>query len=150
MSRLDSLSYRRAELMHDRTRAVMTIISNIEEKMVLQSESASDRSAVKPNLIYATEAGKEIEYSLLSIPFDTYPPKLFLSSGSSTKQELNVSLAEYTSYLTTLMSAEDVLKYRKMIDTETFLPEAYLQKGSMTLMSALHSLEMMKNGLLTV
>ena len=37
-----------------------------------------------------------------------------------------------------------------MIDTETFLPEASLQKGNMTLMSALHSLEMMKSGLLTV
>jgi hypothetical protein len=150
MSRLDSLSYQRAELIHDKTRAVLTIISNIEEKMVLQSESALDRSALKPNLIYATEAGKEIEYSLLSIPFDTYPPKLFLSSGSNTKQELNVSLAEYASYLTTIMSAEDVMKYKKVINTETFLSEASLQKGNMTLMSALHSLEMMKSGLLTV
>ena len=149
MSRLDSLSYHKAELIHDKTRAVMTIISSIEEKMVLGYPGASDKSAVNPNLIYQTEAGKEIEYSLLPIPFDTYPPKHFLSAGSATRQDLNVSLAEYASYLTTIMSAEDVLKYRKMIDTETFLPEASLQKGNMTLMSALHSLEMMKSGLLT-
>ncbi len=150
MSRLDSLSYHKAELIHDRTRAVMAIISSIEEKMVLESAGASDKPVVKPNLIYATEAGKQIEYSLLSIPFFTYPPKLFLSAGSSTRQDLNVSLAEYASYLTTIMSADDVLKYRLMIDAETFLPDASLQKGNMTLMSALHSLEMMKSGLLTV
>ena len=150
MSSLDSLSYHKAELIDEKTRAVMTIISNIEEKMVLEPEGTSDKSAVKPKLIYATEAGKEIEYSLLPIPFYTYPPKLFLSAGSTTRQDLNLSLAEYASYLTTLISAEDILKYRKMIDTETFLPEASLQKGNMTLMSALHSLEMMKSGLLTV
>jgi hypothetical protein len=37
-----------------------------------------------------------------------------------------------------------------MIDTETFLPDGNPDKGGMSLMAALHSLEIMKNGLLTV
>jgi hypothetical protein len=59
-------------------------------------------------------------------------------------------MAEYVSYLTSMTSAEDLLKYKKMFDTETFLPAGNPEEGEMSLMSGLHSLEIMKNGLLTV
>lgn len=59
-------------------------------------------------------------------------------------------MAEYESYLASITSAEELLKYKKMLDTQTFLPDGNPDKGEMSLMSALHSLEIMKNGLLTV
>jgi hypothetical protein len=37
-----------------------------------------------------------------------------------------------------------------MLDTETFLPSGKPEEGKASLMSGLHSLEIMKNGLLTV
>lgn len=150
MSRLDSLNYHRAELLHDRTRGVLTIISNMEEMMVQESEGEPSKLLVRSNLIYATEAGKEILYNLLSKPFHTNPPKNFLIPGCQARQDLNASLAEYASYLTSIVSAGDMLNFKKMLDSETFLSEVELERGSMTLMSALHSLEMMKNGVLTV
>ena len=70
--------------------------------------------------------------------------------GCNTRKELNFSIAEYESYLASIIPAEDLLKYKKMLDTETFLPEGNPDKGKMSLMSGLHSLEIMKNGLLTV
>jgi hypothetical protein len=59
-------------------------------------------------------------------------------------------MAEYESYLTSITSAEDMMKYKKILVTETFLPDGNPDKGGMSLMAALHSLEIMKNGLLTV
>ena len=37
-----------------------------------------------------------------------------------------------------------------MLDTETYLPDGNPAEGNISLMASLHSLEIMKNGLLTV
>jgi hypothetical protein len=43
-----------------------------------------------------------------------------------------------------------MLKYKKMLDTEIFLPAGNPGNGEISLMAGLHTLEIMKNGLLTV
>jgi hypothetical protein len=149
-SMLDSLRYLKAEQLHDRTRGVLAVISNIQEKMVQESEGEPGKPAVSSDLIYMTEAGKEILYNKLSKPFSTNTPKDFLFPGCSARKELNSSMAEFVSYLTSITPAEDLLKYKKMLDTETFLPVGSPDEGEMSLMSGLHTLEIMKNGLLTV
>jgi hypothetical protein len=149
-SMLDSLSYLKAEQLHDRTRGVLAVISNIQVKMVQEAEGEPGKPAVSSDLIYMTEAGKEILYNKLSKPFNTSPPKNFLFPGCSARKELNSSMAEFVSYLTGITPAEDLLKYKKMLDTETFLPVGSPEEGEMSLMSGLHTLEIMKNGLLTV
>jgi hypothetical protein len=146
----DSLSYQKAEQLHDRTRGVLSIISNIQEKMVQESEGEPGKPAVSSDQIYLTETGKEILYNKLSKPFNTSPPKNFLFPGCSARKELNSSMAEFVSYLTSITPAEDLLKYKKMLDTDTFLPVGNPEEGEMSLMSGLHTLEIMKNGLLTV
>jgi hypothetical protein len=151
MSRIqDSLKYQKAEQLHERTRAVIAIMSNIEEMMVQESQGEPGKPAGNSNLIYMTEAGKEILYNILSSPFETDTPKHFLFPGCNERLDLIASLAEYTTYLTNIVTAEEILVYKKILDTETFLPEGSTEKDNLSLMSALHSLEMMKNGLLTV
>jgi hypothetical protein len=149
-SMLDSLSYLKAEQLHDRTRGVLAIISNIQEKMVLESEGEPGKPTVSFDLIYLTEAGKQIQYIKLSKPFNTNLPKDFLFPGCSARKELNSSMAEYISHLTSITPTEDILKYKKLLDTETFLPAGNPEEGEMSLMSGLHTLEIIKNGLLIV
>jgi len=146
----DSLNYPKMEQLHSKTSGILTILSNIQKKMVQESEGQPGKPAVSASQISQTETGQEILYRELSRPFDPGPAKVFLMSGCSTRKELNFSIAEYESYLTSIIPAEDLLKYKKMLDTETFLPEGNPDKGEMSLMSGLHSLEIMKNGLLTV
>jgi hypothetical protein len=43
-----------------------------------------------------------------------------------------------------------MLKYKKMLDTGIFLPVVNIDYGKISLMGGLHTLEIMKNGLLTV
>jgi uncharacterized protein with PQ loop repeat/translation initiation factor 2 beta subunit (eIF-2beta)/eIF-5 len=146
----DSLNYPKMEQLHSKTTGMLTIISNIQKKMVQESEGQPGKPAVSAGQISQTKTGQEILYRELSRPFDPGPAKVFLLPGCSTRKELNSSMAEYVSYLTSTTSAEDLLKYKKMLDTETFLPAGNPEEGEMSLMSGLHSLEIMKNRLLTV
>jgi hypothetical protein len=146
----DSSNYHEMEQLQSKTTGILTIISNIQEKMVQESEGQPGKPAVSASQIIQTNTGQEILYKELSKPFDPGPARTFLIPGCSTRNELNSSMAEYVSYLTSITSAEDLLKYKKMLDTETFLPDGKPNKGDISLMASLHTLEIMKNVLLTV
>jgi hypothetical protein len=138
------------EQLHSKTTRMLAVISNIQAKMVQESEGQPGKPAVSDTQLIQTNTGKEILYGKLSRPFDLGAAKTLLQPGCSARKELNTSMTEYESYLAGITSAEELLKYKKMLDTEIFLPDGYPDKGDMTLMSALHSLGIMKNGLLTV
>jgi hypothetical protein len=146
----DSSNYHAMVQLHSKTTRILTIISNIQEKMVQESEGQPGKPAVSASQIIQTKTGQEILYRELSKPFDPLPARAFLIPGCSTRNELNSSMAEYESYLTSITPAEDLLKYKKMLDTETFLPDKNPDKGEISLMASLHTLEIVKNGLLTV
>jgi hypothetical protein len=129
---------------------MLAVISSIEDKMVQESEGQPGKPAVSASQIIKTNTGQEILYGKLSRPFDKGVAKTFLLPGCSARKELVASMTEYENYITSITSAEDMLKYKRMFDTETFFPDGNPYKGDMSLMSALHSLEIMKNGLLTV
>jgi hypothetical protein len=144
----DSLNYHEMEQLHLRTAGILTTITGIQEKMVQESEGQPGKPAVSASQIIQTKTGQEILYRELSRPFDPGPARTFLMPGCSTRNELNSSIAEYESYLTSITSADDLLKYKKMLDIETLLPDGNPEEKS--LMASLHTLEIMKNGLLTV
>jgi uncharacterized protein with PQ loop repeat len=146
----DSLNYPEMEQLHSKTLGILNIISNIQEKMVQESEGQPGKPAVSASQIIRTKTGQEILYRELSKPFDRLPARTFLIPGCSTRNELNSSITEYETYLTAITSGQDLLKYKKMLDTETFLPDGNPGKGEISLMASLHTLEVLKNGLLTV
>jgi hypothetical protein len=146
----DSLTYSKLEQLHSKTTGILTIISNIQKAMVQESEGQPGKPAVSARQISQTKTGQEILYRELSKPFDPGPVKAFLLPDCSARKELNSSMAEYVNYLASIASAEDLLKYKKMLDTEIFLPAGNTDNGGISLMAGLHTLEIMKNGLLTV
>lgn len=146
----DSLNYNEIERLHSKTTEILTIISNIEKEMVQESEGQPGKPAVSASQISQTETGQEILYMKLSKPFQPGPAKAFLTPGFSTRNELNSSMVEYVNYLTGLTPPEDMLKYKKMLDPEIFLPVVNPDYSKISLMAGLHTLEIMKNGLLTV
>ncbi len=143
----DSLIYTKMEQLHSKTAAILSAISSIQNEMVLQSEGNPGKAAIGDGPI---KTGQEILYGKLSKPFDLETAKSFLFSGCNARKELNSSLAEYKIYLAGITSSEELSKYNKMLDPGTFLPDRESDKGPVSLMSALHSLEIMKNALLTV
>jgi drug/metabolite transporter (DMT)-like permease len=146
----DSSSYHDMESLHLKTAEILTTLSNIEKRMVQESEGQPGKPAVSARQISQTETGQKINYRELSKPFDPGPVKTYLTPGSSTRNELNSSMEDYFKFLAGVIRAEDMQKYKKMLDTETFLPALNPADGKISLMTGLHTLESMKNGLLTV
>ena len=146
----DSSNYHEMEKLHLKTADILATLSNIEKRMVQESEGQPGKPAVSARQISQTETGEEIHYWELSKPLDSGPAKAFLAPGSNTRNELNSLMAEYVNYLSGITSAETMQKYKKVLDTEMFLTGVTPVNSKISLMAGLHTLEIMKNGLLTV
>jgi hypothetical protein len=146
----DSSKYHEMEKLHLKTAEVLTTISDIEKKMVQESEGQPGKPALSARQISQTETGQEISYRELSKPFDPEPAKVFLTPGCITISELKSSIENYVNYLTEVTPAKDIQMYKKMLDAELFLPVANPADGKISLMAGLHTLEVIKNGVLTV
>jgi hypothetical protein len=146
----DSLIFQKLEQLQSRTSEILSVISNVQERMVQESEGEPGKPAVSADKIIQTETGNKILYSKLSRPFVTMPVRDFLIPGCKTRQEINRATSEYLDYLNSLVSGEDTGRYRKLLDPSTYLSDGDPDEVSISLMAGLHSLEVMKNGILTV
>jgi uncharacterized protein with PQ loop repeat len=146
----DSLTYQKLEQIHSRTAGMLSVISKVQEKMVQESEGEPGKPAVSADKIIQTESGNVILYTKLSRPFDTSPVRDFLLQGCNARQEIYLATLEYLDYLNGLIPGEDIVRYKKLLDPSTYLPGDDPGAGMMSLMSGLNSLEVMKNGILTV
>jgi len=146
----DSLSYPQMEQLHSGTTKLLNLISSIQVKMVQESEGKPGMPAVSDDQIRQTEAGPEIQYRLLSNPFPPGPVRDFLVPGCSSREELNTALTEYSKFISSLNPGEDIQKYISLLEPSVYLPVEIPESGGISLMSGLHSLELLKNSLLTV
>ena len=95
----DSSCYKLMEQIHSNTTGLLTLIGNIETKMVAESEGRTAMTAPDPILTVQSETGPEIQYNLLSNPFNTAPVRDFLLPLSSSRQEIENAVLEYEKYL---------------------------------------------------
>jgi hypothetical protein len=138
------------EQLHSLTDGLLSTVSNIQIKMVEQSEGKPDIQTVDMTQIKQTEYGPEIQYALLSNPFQTGLVNSFLLQNSNSRQELNKAVTVYLDYLSTLASPKDILRYKKILDTSIYFADPAPETQLISLLSGLHSLELFKNSLLTV
>jgi hypothetical protein len=146
----DSLSYSQMEQLHLKTISLLTFIGDIQAKMVQESEGEPGKPALSQDQIKQTETGTEIQYKRLSKAFYYAPVRDFLASGSSTRDELNSALTEYAKYISGMIPEEDPQKYTNLLEPSLYLPGTVPEGTNISLMSGLHSLELLKNSLLTV
>lgn len=145
----DSLSYGRLDQLHTRTTDLISTLSNIGEKMVRESEGEPGKPSLSADQIVHTDTGSKILFSKLSKPFMTIPVTDNLLPGCGSRQEINRAASEYLDYLNSLISREETDRYKKLLDPSTYLPDGDPDKVQLSLMAGLHSLEVMKNGILT-
>jgi hypothetical protein len=146
----DSLSYPQMEQLHAKTVRVLTLIGDVQTKMVQESEGEPGKPALSQDQIRQTETGIEIQYKKLSNAFPRAPVRDFLAPGCSTREELNSALTEYTNYISGMIPGEDLQKYTSLLEPSLYLRGTFSDDSNISLMSGLHSLELLKNGLLTV
>ena len=144
----DSLQYKGIEQLNGKTKELLNLINRIESKMVEESEGTRVSSESNIPQIKQTDNGIEIQYRLLTKPFHPDPVKDFLLKGCSSRQELDVALSGYITYLTGLTPGKELEKYTKLLDPSTYLSGDNPRPGEMVLISGLHSLELLRNGVL--
>jgi hypothetical protein len=145
----DSAAYPVMEELHSHTGKLLDQIAGIQEKMVAESEGRPGVPALGPKQITKTENGPVIDYNLLSKPMLTQPVKDCLLPGCSSRKDLTTAADEYKNFVTGIMKGKDIEAYKKLLDPAVFLPSDENNGSGISLMSGLHSLELMKNSLLT-
>jgi hypothetical protein len=146
----DSISYPQIAKLHSRTTGLLSLISDMQVKMVQESEGEPGAPAVTANQIEQSESGPEIRYRSLSKPFHPAPVKDFLMPASASRQELNTALADYVNYISSLTPDKELQESINHIQPSSLLPGENSDKRPVSLISGLHSLELLKNNLLTV
>lgn len=146
----DSLCYPQMEQPHAKTISLLILIGDIQKKMVQESEGEPGKPALSEDQIRQTETGTEIQYTMLSNAFHNAPVRDFLAPGCSTREELNLALTEYVKYISGIIPEEDLQKYKSLLDPSLYLPGTMPDGTNISLMSGLHSLELLRNSLLTV
>ncbi len=147
----DSLCFPEIEQLHSKTTTLFSLIDNIQADMIKESEGESGAPSVDPVQIKLTERGQEIQYNLLSNPFQTSSVRDFLTTGCSTRQNLEAGLKEYISYLSGIIPEEDLQKYTSMLKLSDSFSREYVEKGYISsLMTGLHALVLLKSSILTL
>jgi hypothetical protein len=146
----DSRSYPQIVQLHSRTTGLLSLISDIQVKMVQESEGEPGAPAVAANQIKQSESGPEIQYRSLSNPFPLAPVKDFLMPGSASRQELNKALADYLNYISSQTPDKKLQESINLLQPSDLLPGENSDSRPVSLTSGLHSLELVKNNLLTV
>jgi hypothetical protein len=146
----DSSGYQIMGELHVKTAGLLALIGNIETKMVAESEGNPGDPALNPAQITQTEIGPEIKCELLSNPFNPFPVFNFLMPDCKPREELISSMNEYKNYLSNLNPGSDLGKVKDLLDPSLFLPDKIANADEVSLMSGLHSLQLLKNSVLTV
>jgi len=145
----DSISYPEMEQLHSRTANLLNYISDLQLKMIRESEGEPGKPAVSADKIKQTETGMEIQYRLLSRPFQPAPVIDFLMPECQTRKLLDDKVNVHIGYLKGLCQAENLKKSIDILTPANYLPSGLPDRPT-SLMSGLHSLEFLKTCILTV
>lgn len=149
LSYKDSAAYPEIEQLHSKTTALIAVIGNIEVKMVQASEGEPGNPSISPEQIIQTDNNPEIQFIKLTKAFNPSPVKDFLLPSANSRQELDNAIGGYVRYIITLLPGEETQKYLDLIATEDYLPGNSQNERPASMMSGLHSLEVLKGNLLT-
>ena len=134
--------------LHAMTLKVISVINRAESGMIALAEG--EPGMPNPNAPLAVQAreGKPIHYKNLSAPFTPVPYGELLGPGSPTRKEIEAALAEYRNYISEVFPAGVASSVNRLPDAAIYLPAADGLEKRVSLMSALHSLALMRNSVL--
>jgi hypothetical protein len=146
----DSLCYGDMEELHSKTLDALAFLENAETKMVVLSEGLPVNTSEDKKSVSQSENGFRIQNNLLKNPFSKDPAKELLMPGCSLRQELNKVLESYRDYAVSLTPDKDSSKFKGLLDPSIYLPGATSPQQELTLMSALHTMDILKNNVVAV
>jgi hypothetical protein len=145
----DSSAYQQMEQIDIKTKRLLSIVGSIQVKMVQESEGRSQDASAGSEHIRQTDNGTHVQYRLLSAPFTTVPVKDNLLPGCSSRQELSEALLQYKEFISGIDQGTGSSNLENLLDLSNYLPGEAGDNNLISLMSGMHSLEILKAGILT-
>jgi hypothetical protein len=135
--------------LNNRTSELISAINKTEARLIAESEGKPGVPAVLTGQIAETETGPVIQYNALDNPFNMFPFSNFLMQDSGLRNEVIAAMKKYSDYLSGLLPADKYEMYVKLLDPSVYLPDINPGTDRVSLLTGLHMLELMKNGILT-
>lgn len=145
----DSTALQVLKELNDRTVELISVINSTEAKLIAEAEGKPGVPAVLTGQIAETTTGPVIQFKALGHPFHTVPFSNFLMKDSALRNELTTALKRYSDYLSVQLPADKFEMYGKLLEPSVYLPEINPETDRVPLITGLHMLELMKNGILT-
>jgi hypothetical protein len=135
--------------LNNRTSELISVINNTESRLIAEAEGKPGVTAVLSGQIAESETGPVIQYKALQNPFQTVLFSKFLMRDSGLRNDLAAALKKYSDYLSGQLPGDKFVMYGRLLEPDIYLPEINPETGRITLITGLHMLELMKNGILT-
>ncbi|MDM8002236.1 MAG: hypothetical protein QUS66_04880 [Bacteroidota bacterium] len=135
--------------LNDRTSELLSVINKTEARLISEAEGKPGVPAVLTGQIAETATGQVVQFNALKQPFHTVPFSRFLMKDSGLRNELAAAMKKYSDHLSAQLPADKFEMYGKLLDPSVYLPEINPETDRVSLLTGLHMLELMKNGILT-
>jgi len=133
-----------------RTGQLISVINDAEARMISESEGEPGNPVELTYQVVQTSAGSEIRFDRLRRPFDPAAYGNHLLPGTGTRDMLDKALTDYAEYILQLETNADMSREALLLEPSAWLPVTDQPDRVVSMMSALHLLELMKNAVLTV
>lgn len=132
----------------DRTVELLRSVSKTQADLVAEAEGEPGMPAVLTSQVRETGTGPAVRFTALERPFHPVPFGEFLRDDSGLRTELEAALRRYSDYLSVQLKEDDYNKCAVLLDPSVYLPDIGPDNLRVSLMTGLHMLELMKNGIL--
>ena len=134
--------------LNNMTSELISVINNTEARLIAEAEGKTGVPAVLTGQIAETGTGPVIQFQTLRNPFNTGSFSNLLVRGSGQWNEVAGALKKYSDYLSGHLPADKSELCWKLLDPSVYLPELNPETDRVSLLTGLHMLQLMKNGIL--
>jgi hypothetical protein len=147
--RKDSKAFASMNQLHAKTTDLIKVIDGIEKKMIVEAESRTGDPLLESGQIRQTEMGQMIEFGMIKNPFDQQAVSNYLFTATASRAELESTIEGYKNYVSGFDSIPELKEHLLLLNAETYLPSDDQGKNWISMMNGLHSLALLKNGILS-
>ncbi len=146
----DSACFGQMQLIHAKANEAIKCLENTEKQVTGAPGTMDGTPSPGTYSDMQADNGPGISYTALPAPFSSAPARNFLMPGCPVREALNDSLQGYLNFVTDLTPGRDSGRYRALLDPSIYLPAGDPSENSLSLLSVLHTLGILKNNVLAV
>ncbi len=145
----DSSVFVTMEQLHARSGDVLGTIYELEKEIISGSQDKSGIHDLNQNMAITGENKPPTDYELLPNPFSPFPAGDLDGKDDPIRLKLDKAVEDFVNYLDPFLADRDKMELKKLDDQDGWLKVTAENKRKQSKLSALHSLALLRNRLLT-